>query len=110
MPITAPIFPRISQAGIAFSTLSMRSKEVRDFLEAHSMPADVHWPGNLARQLFFKGGSLTFKASLSQETCAYGSRFLKAVLHSFDFQAEEKGHVAAVIIYHLCESPEGAAQ
>ena len=94
-------FPELTGLDIAFSTLKtdpflLELAKERGFYNGNT-------PYNrLFSDLFYSGGSLTFKCSITEEFKKKAIPYLKAFMGSFEPKHEEKEAICSLILSELC--------
>lgn len=100
MKLTSFQFPTLSDADLAFSTVRtnpalLAEARERGFYNGHTPYND------LFNTLFFKGGRLSFKTKIDPGFKEKASRYLRALMSSFEPKHEEKEAVCAMILSEL---------
>ena len=95
-------FPQVDDIGIAFSTEGTDKKlleeaERRGFLYG-STPYN-----KLFSDLFFKGGKLDYREGLDDEFVSRCSRYMRAVMASFEPKHEHKEAICALLLSELVD-------
>jgi len=94
-------YPEVQDVDIAFG-IGITPKILNQAKEAGFY--DKRTPYNdLFSKLFFSGGKLNFKKGLNPDSQTRATRYLKAVMGSFEPKHEEKEAVCAMILSELVE-------
>ncbi len=100
LDVTNYEFPQLSDIDVAFSQVSV------DFDLLEEAKARGFYNGNtkyndLFSNLFFKGGKLDFKDNLNKEFENKATRYLKALMGSFEPSHEVKEAICALLLSEL---------
>jgi len=94
-------FPTVSDEGLAFPTLGVDPKLLKEAKKRGYYNGHSRW-NDLASQLFFFGGELKLKKDWTPNK-QRGLRYMKAFMGSWEPKHEEKEAIVALLLSELCE-------
>lgn len=95
-------FPKIDGFAMAFSTLKTDMVLLAEAKERGFYDGNTPY-NRLFSQIFFRGGKVKFKESISPEFKSAAWPYLKAFMASFEPKHEEKEAISALLLSELVE-------